>query len=374
MPQDKEREGQTARTARRSTRIWIVSAVVPILVIMCCLVWKAVLLDSRSIDEKLAAIDAELAIPDSENAAVRYRRFWSDPCNVGILHELSDQTRSAYRKPWTDDEHPELAAALDKHGAFLQAVQDISNMPRARFPAYPEPGTESYLMLAYLRRVTVVLSWAAANDLAEGRFDAAYGKYRCQLQLVRHFEQQPWVDYRIVGTAIKSVALRNIRTAVMRDGTTSEQMRLLEAILEAPRDQEEVDGRIAARVNRLGRDKYRSKLSTVARLKWLLFGHKSFREGQRRVRLLCLRLEATQRATPILIALRRYKGQTGAWPETLEQIEPKLPAQMLTDPQNDGPFVYKRDGKSFILYSKGPNGLDEQGSSSSPADDWPIWP
>ncbi len=86
-----------------------------------------------------------------------------------------------------------------------------------------------------------------------------------------------------------------------------------------------------------------------------------------------MRLQATRRATPILIALRRHKEETGRWPETLENIEPKLPAQMLIDPQNNGPFVYKRNGDSFVLYSKGPNGLDERGSSSRPADDWPIW-
>lgn len=76
----------------------------------------------------------------------------------------------------------------------------------------------------------------------------------------------------------------------------------------------------------------------------------------------------------ILIALRRHKDKTGAWPETLENIEPRLPDQMLIDPQNDGPFVYRRDANGFLFYSKGPNGIDEHGSSKRPADDWPIWP
>ena len=47
---------------------------------------------------------------------------------------------------------------------------------------------------------------------------------------------------------------------------------------------------------------------------------------------------------------------------------------MLTDPQNNGPFVYKCDGDDFIFYSKGPNGIDEGGVASRPADDYPIWP
>ncbi|MEA3225891.1 MAG: hypothetical protein U9Q07_08060, partial [Planctomycetota bacterium] len=111
-----------------------------------------------------------------------------------------------------------------------------------------------------------------------------------------------------------------------------------------------------------------------ARFKQWWLGRGS-REKQERVRhKIRLRLHANRRATPILIALRRYKEETGVWPEMLEQIEPKLPEQMLTDPQNNGPFVYKRDGDSFVFYSKGPNGIDERGSYSRPADDWPIWP
>ena len=76
----------------------------------------------------------------------------------------------------------------------------------------------------------------------------------------------------------------------------------------------------------------------------------------------------------ILIALRRHKQLTGMWPETLEQIEPKLPEQMLTDPHNNGSFIYKLAGDDFIFYSKGPNGIDEGGAASKPADDWAIWP
>jgi len=48
--------------------------------------------------------------------------------------------------------------------------------------------------------------------------------------------------------------------------------------------------------------------------------------------------------------------------------------RFFTDPQNNGPFIYKSDGDSFVFYGKGPNGIDEGGSSSRPADDWPIWP
>ena len=160
----------------------------------------------------------------------------------------------------------------------------------------------------------------------------------------------------------------------MRDGITPEQVRLLEAILDITGDRDEVNAKIAARVSRLIRDKERSQMSTVGRLRQLLLGRKAQREQERRQRLIRLRLEATRRGTLILIALRRHKEETGVWPETLDHIEPKLPEEMLTDPQNKGPFVYRLSGDSLVFYSKGSNGKDEGGSPSRPADDYPMWP
>ncbi len=340
------------------------------------IVLKALFLDPRSIDEQLAAIDAELAIPDEENAAVYYRRFFADPNNAAILDDLSHHTPSAYRKPWRDDEYPELAAKLKKHRAFIQNLLDISEMPKACFPVYPETNSDWWEITKDMRRVLFVLSWAAANDLAERRAAAAFEKYQCQMNFARQLEQQPGYRgyYRNVGIAIEAVAMGNIRRAVMRQETTPEQLRSLENILEIPIDRIEGHAEIAARVERLIEEKEWSQLPFIEKLKEWWLGPKARREREQRQRLMQLRLEATRRATPVLIALRFYKEKTGAWPETLEEIEPKLPPQMLIDPQNNGSFLYKRDGDSFLFYSKGPNGIDEHGSYKRPADDWPIWP
>jgi hypothetical protein len=247
-------------------------------------------------------------------------------------------------------------------------------MQQAHFPIYLAPSSNSWQMLPDMRRVTFILSWAAANDLAEGRIDAACSKYRCQLKLAHHLEQQPAWYYNSVGIAIEAVAFGNIKRVVMWDDTTPEQLTSLETILEIPRNKDEQDIEIADRVDRLIDEKEISELSLVARLKYLLFvrtSRSSRREGLQRQHQ---RINASRQAIRILIALRHHKQETGVWPETLEQIEPKLPEQMLIDPQNNGTFVYKRDGDDFVLYSKGPNGIDEDGVASKPADDYPIWP
>ena len=399
MSEDQQKNTETDQAKRRFRHLWLVLVGVVVLAIICCLAWNAGWWDFRSVDEKLAAIDTELAIADSENAAIYYTRFFTDPDNATILDDLFIHTPSAYADPWADSENPELAAELKTHQAFTQKLLEISQMPKARFPVvYVDPSTDSALRLADLREVTFVLSWAAANDLAEGRIDAAHTKYQCQMQLARHLKQQPTSPYRILGISIEHVALGNIRRAVMRAEITPEQLRSLEMILEAPDKQDAKHAEIAARVDRLIRQKERSQLPPTAlvleerhnqwvfvqkersqlppaeRFKQWRLARASGKQREQRQRLFRLRVEATRRATPILIALRRYKEETGVWPETLEQIGPKLSEEILTDPQNDGLFVYKREGDSFIFYSKGPNGVDEHGSYSRPADDWPIWP
>ncbi len=95
----------------------------------------------------------------------------------------------------------------------------------------------------------------------------------------------------------------------------------------------------------------------------------------------------------ILIAIKYYKNQTGHWPELLEILKDSVPAKIFIDPMNNNSFVYKLAGEKFVLYSKGPNNIDENGirgetahsirlhPSPNPSpreipdpDDFPIWP
>ena len=373
MSEDKKRDRKTDEAKRRFGRFWYASIILTAVAIICCLMWKVGLLDFQSIDDKLAAIDAELAIPDAENAAVFYRRFFRNPKNQNTLDDLYCYTPSAYVEPWAGSEHPELAALLKTHRTFIQTLLNFSEIQEARFPVYPDPNSGSF-MLTDMRKVTFILSWAAANDLAEGRINAAHSKYRCQLKLARHLQQQPAWYYNVLGIAIEAIAHGNIKMAVMQDDVTPEQLSLLETTLKIPQNNRSEDDEIADKVNNLIERKEKSQLPLTIPLKvWWRDLH-TRKQDEKRLHQIRLRLLSSRQSTRILIALRRHKQETGAWPETLEQIEPKLPEQMLIDPQSNGPFAYRLTGDSFVFYSKGPNGIDESGIASRPADDWPIWP
>ncbi|MHC4478708.1 MAG: type IV pilus modification PilV family protein [Planctomycetota bacterium] len=85
-------------------------------------------------------------------------------------------------------------------------------------------------------------------------------------------------------------------------------------------------------------------------------------------------ISAHNRGGLLIIGLRRYKNKNGRWPETLDEIRPLVPSRALTDPINNGAFVYRLDGKTFRLYSRGKNNIDEGGRRHYGADDWLFSP
>jgi hypothetical protein len=99
-----------------------------------------------------------------------------------------------------------------------------------------------------------------------------------------------------------------------------------------------------------------------------------------------LRSSLAQKGTLLIIALKRYKNANGQWPERLEDARNFAPAEIFIDPLNGGSFVYRLIEENFTLYSKGENGVDEDGQLQSKLpqlgqppetpspDDRMIWP
>jgi hypothetical protein len=72
--------------------------------------------------------------------------------------------------------------------------------------------------------------------------------------------------------------------------------------------------------------------------------------------------KADVQATLAIIAILRYKQDTGDYPENLEQLTDDSYLQELPmDPYTDKPLVYRRTADNFILYSFGRNFKDDDG-------------
>jgi hypothetical protein len=70
---------------------------------------------------------------------------------------------------------------------------------------------------------------------------------------------------------------------------------------------------------------------------------------------------ACLRCLVVLLALERYRQQKGTWPTTLEELTPKLLKAVPLDPFIGKPLRYKRLHNRVIVYSVGPDTIDNGG-------------
>ena len=63
------------------------------------------------------------------------------------------------------------------------------------------------------------------------------------------------------------------------------------------------------------------------------------------------------------LALQAYRAETGAFPNDLQALTPKYVPNAPFDPfAPDKPLHYRRDGAAYLLYSIGPDGVDDNGT------------
>lgn len=64
----------------------------------------------------------------------------------------------------------------------------------------------------------------------------------------------------------------------------------------------------------------------------------------------------------VMLALRAYKAEHGSYPNRLDALAPHYLAHVPDDPfALSTPLRYRRLGKTFLLYSVGPDGKDDGG-------------
>lgn len=62
------------------------------------------------------------------------------------------------------------------------------------------------------------------------------------------------------------------------------------------------------------------------------------------------------------LACELFRSARGQYPERLEELAPEFLPEIPPDPFTGKPFVYKRKGKGFIVYSVGENLKDDGGA------------
>ena len=84
------------------------------------------------------------------------------------------------------------------------------------------------------------------------------------------------------------------------------------------------------------------------------------------------RAEQTQRNLQVAFALGAYQRDHGAYPKQLAALTPKYLPQIPQDVFSGKALIYRLEDKGYLVYSVGPNGIDEGGrwyDDAPPGDD-----
>ena len=371
---DNERQVKTERSPKRIRPIFIVLSTLA----FCLFLWKYFIYKSPY--EKIVAIEAARAIPDSENAAGLYNKLLGyDASQFNYDFQSKNAEDVTLAKPWSGKEYPGLAKWFKQHQDITNELLQLSKIEQCRFPLTDFPkGLDTHgARLRTFRFWTFYLVRAANNDIAEGRTEQALEKCFCLIRIGRHNRQQPFALDFSIGITIETMALKRMRNCVMEGDVTDENLKAIETAISQPNSEWTQDLENMLAVEKL----YVKILPYAPPGSGWWFRLKAWREKGRdqkakidRIKELYTRLLADRRGNQILIALRRFRNKTGKWPENLDELKPLAPPEIFIDPQNNGPFIYKLTDDGFILYSTGPNNIDEGGSDKNGADDRAIWP
>lgn len=338
-------------------------------------------INSPTADERLAVIEDAREIPDSENAATVYAHLLRDPNAMSLLDHrpefLDDETwNQTYTRPWLSTDYPELAAWITDHQYITDRLFEAVEFEKCRFPIIIDiqqldPQIER---IASMRQWACLLRFAANNDLAKGRIDSAITKWRCIFKMADHMRQQPTITDQLCADNVERIAWSGFTWFLVEGDPQETHFRQIQAMTLLTGDDWDDALEDICLVEALTDRKYRENFGIFG----LLMLRMPSEYGPDEVRRKYMRKKTITRGIRILIALRRYKNEFGAWPGKLDEIRSELPAEMLVDPLNKGEFAYKLTDDGFKLYSKGENNIDEDGKYKSGSeegpDDWPIWP
>jgi len=375
MAEQKTEKRKPRMNKRIRKRLWCAATLVIVALFVLGLLWLSGRSGFKNAEEKLAAIDAERAIPDEQNAAMVYNQLVDDYDEGTFSRDfLAGKTDTlTMGGPWLSKDHPEVAEWLKEQQGTISKLLEACKKEECRFPISIDPQVmaDRMQLLRTMRRWAYLLVRAGNNDVAEGRVDAGLEKYLCLIQMGKQLRQQPVIIDYLVGVAIEALGLEAVAHFTVEGGAAETHLKLIESAMPQTKDNWAKELSIILEVEQLNARRQSGSLAWLISQWWWRISNK---DAFDRMHEMYVRLLTDRRGNRILIALRGYNKKTGNWPESLDEIKSSLPEESLVDPSNNGSFVYMLTDDGFRLYGKGQNGIDENGRRGDGADDWLIWP
>ncbi len=183
-------------------------------------------------DKELAALEAKRAIPDSENAAIIYNQLLEDYNEAVFKPDFtySNLPELIRKEPWSGKYYPEVTQWLGQQEGTIAKLVEASKIEQCRFPINADEagGYDVLHRLKPMKVWSLLLIWAANNDMAEGRTSQALEKYIAVIQMGKQLRQQPSALDFLAGTGIERSSTSQLKKFIVTGNVTEENLSVIE--------------------------------------------------------------------------------------------------------------------------------------------------
>ena len=155
---------------------------------------------SLSFDREVAAAEAQRAVLDGENAALRYEAALA---GVDVNERPNFTSRAGHALgglagiSWKSEDYPQAAQWLDLRTEVISKLLQIGEIEKCRWPIYANSDCQWTVPYKKVNYAVWLLTVATLRDLGEDRSQRALEKCLCLLRIADHSCQQTHdVDFR----------------------------------------------------------------------------------------------------------------------------------------------------------------------------------
>jgi len=187
-------------------------------------------------EDELAEIEAERAVPDPENAAVRYESVLAAIDVNDRPDFLSGSDWMFTDHPWKGDDHPEASKWLNTYSEVINGLRSVTAIEKCRWPVKADLWDDYIVPYEKLRRLSWFLTAAGNRDIGEDRLDEAMAKYYLLLAIADHLRQQPDSVTLYSAFAYENMAMHMIRYVLVEQDLPDGHVEDIAGHLPSPAD------------------------------------------------------------------------------------------------------------------------------------------
>ena len=132
MTKEQKQNNEKGLNKKHSKNYLRLITIIVFIVLFCILFWF--IIQYKTAEQRLAAIEAARVIPDAENAAILYNQLL-DKYDKSLFSTLSiDPNDIANRKPWLSIDYPDLAKWFEERQEITTNLLQVYKFEKCRFP------------------------------------------------------------------------------------------------------------------------------------------------------------------------------------------------------------------------------------------------